>query len=175
MQPNSHSCCQALPVPASAALPCRKLVAEAGISQSPELVPLLHWGCVCTGSFGDSCSTVSAPAAPGLLFFIAFCDLMLVPQWSALSRREEGSPAWASRLGLKGSDDKNARNESFGQGGSHLVSIRQRNRRSLVFLLPPCCRPSMTSIISLARCRDQSAGSVCIGTACTHTWPCTLA
>ena len=90
----------------------------------------------------QSAPPVSARAAPGLLFFIAFCVLTPVPQQAALSQQEEGSPAWASPLGLKGSDDKNARNECFSRGGSHLVSIKQRSRRCLVFL-----PPSSTSLL----------------------------
>lgn len=35
---------------------------------------------------------------------------------------------------------------------------------------PPCCRPSATPF-SLAHCRDQSAGCVCIGAACMHSRP----
>lgn len=64
-EPNTRSCCQVLPAPASTDLPCGKLAAEAGISQSPELVPVVHWGPVCAGTCGDGCSVVSARAAPG--------------------------------------------------------------------------------------------------------------
>lgn len=66
------------------------------------------------GSFGEDCSMVSAHNDPNLLFFIAFCVLVPVPQQAALSWGEEGSSAWTSRLGLKASDDKSAHNESFG-------------------------------------------------------------
>lgn len=66
------------------------------------------------GSFGEGWSMVSAHNDSSLLFFIAFCVLVPVPQQAAVSWREELNSVWTSCLGLKGSNDKSAHNESFG-------------------------------------------------------------
>lgn len=100
-------CCLRQPAPTFRA----ESLQQSWISQSPELVPVVHWGPVCAGTCGDGCSAVSARAAPGC-YFSSHSVLVLVSQTAALSQQEEGSPAYASHLGLKGSDDKNAQNES---------------------------------------------------------------
>lgn len=128
--------------------------------------PVLHQGHVLGWEFWGQLLCSARRRCPGLPFFITFCVLAAIPQWSALSRREEGSPAWASRFGLKGSDDKNAWNESFGRGGSYLVSIRQKSRRNPVFLPPSSSSSSLQTLHDTFPCTLQvSERRLCV---CRH-------